>query len=173
VGLATRHGILTPYTSFMADDTRQRPRSGGQRDACGRAAPRPGSGERSRGSRAADAFEKNTAVPLRPAGGRSRKALHDFSGGRAADGRGPALEFADDARKEAAAAEAQCAGHRPRTFFRRDKQWVDSQVTRTRSEGDRGKQFSDEYFALATARPTLAQYWYSTNGAAEHRDQAY
>jgi uncharacterized protein (DUF2132 family) len=75
-------------------------------------------------------------------------------------GAGPALEFAEDARKEAAAAERNVRVIGSRTFFRRNAQWVDSQVTKDQeAKATRVKQFSDEYFALARRHGrTLAQY---------------
>ena len=47
-----------------------------------------------------------------------------------------------------------------RTFFRRDGQWVDSQVTKDQeSKARRVKQFSDEYFELAARHGRrLSQY---------------
>jgi Ca-activated chloride channel family protein len=161
VGLATRHGILTPYTSFMADDSvnvRDLAMSVTLAEGRLRALERVDgvAGVEQRQWRA-----NLSRAAAAPPAAEAAKALHDFSGRQGGGmGAGPALEFAEDARKEAAAAERNVRVIGSRTFFRRNAQWVDSQVTKDQeAKATRVKQFSDEYFALARRHGrTLAQY---------------
>ena len=91
----------------------------------------------------------------------SAPAMERFAaGGRGANGAaggapGGGIHFADEAVKEAKKAEETVKQIGNRTFFRRDGQWVDSQVTKEQeAKARRVKQFSDEYFELArAARP--------------------
>jgi hypothetical protein len=65
-----------------------------------------------------------------------------------------------DATREAKAAQQNVRNVGSRTFFRRDGQWVDSQVTKAQeTKAQRIKQFSNEYFELARSQGgRLSQY---------------
>jgi Ca-activated chloride channel homolog len=158
VELSTRHGILTPYTSFMADDgtnihdvaanttvTRERLMALATTDGA--------SGVAQRSMKAK--FQGANQAPAAPA-----EALADrFAAGegrRAAGG----LKYGGQVLHEAKAAEQNLRSVGNRTFYRRSGQWVDSQVTAAQQQNARRvKQFSDEYFALAKRYGrTMSQY---------------
>jgi len=152
VELSTRHGILTPYTSFMADENtnvrdlaRSSRRAGERLSALNLAAGRGGFAQRAMKSRlqraaqtpsssyeleAVEAADAISAAPVGPAGG-------------------PAKYGAEVKREAEIAGETiRCVGNR--TFYRREGRWVDSLVTKEQeANAKRVKQFSDEYFALA------------------------
>ncbi len=73
---------------------------------------------------------------------------------------GGSVGFAGEADREAESAEQNVRNIGNRTFFRRNGQWVDSQVTKSQEANARRiKQFSDEYFRLAeTHGRRLSQY---------------
>jgi hypothetical protein len=73
---------------------------------------------------------------------------------------GRSMGFAADVGREAQSAEQNMRNIGNRTFFRRNGQWVDSQVTKAQEANARRiKQFSDEYFELAqTQGRRLSQY---------------
>jgi Ca-activated chloride channel family protein len=70
------------------------------------------------------------------------------------------VAFAKSAGEEARAAVTSVRNVGNRTFFRREGQWIDSQVSKAQqSNAKRIKQFSDEYFALARKNGrTMSQY---------------
>ena len=160
VGLATRHGILTPYTSFMADD------SVNVRDIAGnvrRAAERLSALDQVDGAggvaQRAIKGDYTRAHPAAAAPDLQRRMLDRF-GAEAASAPGAAMQLGRDAAREAAAVENNVRTIGARTFFRRNGQWIDAQVApEQQSRARRIKQFSDEYFALAAKHGrTLAQY---------------
>ena len=171
VKLSTRHGILTPYTSFMADEnTRVQDLAGNMRRAGERlsvlnlAEGRSGFAQRSmRGS-----FQRADRAPAAPAGAKpATEAADAFFGGAAASGvlRGkaggrPGLGVAEQAKREAQIAGQNVRNIGNRTFYQRQGQWVDSLVTKEQeTNATRIKQFSDEYFALAQRHgKKMAQY---------------
>jgi Ca-activated chloride channel family protein len=173
VDLATRHGILTPYTSFLADentplrDVASHARRAGQRllaldEASGSGAfyQRSFKSSLQRASQAGIATApRATPAEAMPGG------LGGFGGGRsrrsaAADG--PSGRFRYDSYEEAYEAVAEGAEEEldaavqtvrnvgNRAFYYRKGQWVDSKVTEEQEKSPvRVKQFSDEYFELA------------------------
>jgi Ca-activated chloride channel family protein len=154
VDLATRHGILTPYTSFMADEnTNIRdfaanvPRAGGRLRALSESSGTSGFTQRAMkgGYQSADKAPASPAAPM--------KNFDHAAAGRS-------MGFAADAGREAQSAEQNMRNIGNRTFFRRNGQWVDSQVTKAQeANAKRVKQFSDEYFELAqTQGRRLSQY---------------
>jgi Ca-activated chloride channel homolog len=168
VELATRHGILTPYTSFMADETTSlHDLAGNANKAAGRlgALSAPG-GQSGFGQRAMKGGMQRAkeAVPERYAASAEKAAdgiaatpagpgMGGFGGsGASADGR--------EAKKELRQAGQNMRQVGNRNFFRRNGQWVDSQVTEKQAaNAQRVKQFSDEYFKLAaTHGRRLSQY---------------
>ncbi len=154
VDLATRHGILTPYTSFMADETvnlrdvaRNMSRAGGRLEALEQSSGAGGFVQRD----AKNAYKNAAQAPS--------AAAPMGMGGSFGAARG-SLKFADAADRETKSAEQNVRNIGNRTFFQRKGQWVDSQVTKEQEVGARRvKQFSDEYFELArTQGRRLSQY---------------
>ena len=210
VELATRHGILTPYTSFMADETtnihdvtsnfdraNRRLESLSQTGGAAGTAQRAMKGDfqnaynfqaandylrQCKPAEAKDAAPTALAAsPQAPAAAR-RPGRHGggMGGGyggswrpcsrcRCGAGKCPAAEAAKAAgelsyggeiQDEAGKAQASVRNIGNRTFYRRQNQWVDSQVTPTQQQNARKvKQFSKEYFDLANRYGrTMSQY---------------
>jgi Ca-activated chloride channel homolog len=146
VDLSTRHGILTPYTSFMADEnvnvhnlTDNMRRANERLYELDTSSGASGFVQRAmKGS-----FQYAASAPASAA-----KPLASFAPGAPAE-----LKFAKDVDREARAAVQNVRNVGNRTFFRRDGQWVDSQVTKAQQQNARRiKQFSDEYFELARSQ---------------------
>jgi Ca-activated chloride channel family protein len=172
VKLSTRHGILTPYTSFMADentnvrDLATNARRAGERlSVLNLAEGRSGFAQRAmKGSfqRADRAPAMNGAIAGEPAA----EAADAFFGGAAASGalRGragrPGPGVAEQAMREALIVGKNVRNIGNRTFYQRRGQWVDSLVTKEQeTNATQIKQFSDEYFALArTHGKMMARY---------------
>ena len=152
VELATRHGIMTPYTSFLADETtqlhalaknsdeaavrlRQLSVSEGQLGV----AQRRAKGELQRAESA------TVATPLASEAGRG--------GGRYAG-----ASFRDAADKVVVVENVRNIGEK--CFYKRGDQWVDSTISDELAKKARHvKQFSDDYFRLAEKHgKNLSQY---------------
>ncbi|MGA2258606.1 MAG: VIT domain-containing protein [Thermoguttaceae bacterium] len=198
VELATRHGILTPYTSFMADETTnihditsnfdranrrleslsqtggaagtaQRAMKGDFQNAYNYSSANdyPGPAQAAKDKVASNGFGR-FAVPAASAAKRSGGyggGGYDGRGGIAADGAGAGplsaplaeaakatgeLSYGSEIQEEAGKAQESVRNIGNRTFYRRQNQWVDSQVTPTQQQNAlKVKQFSKEYFDLA------------------------
>lgn len=157
VALATRHGILTPYTSFMADEgtsihdlAGNAARASGRLSALGEARGQSGFGQRAmKGAmRSADRFERRMPTASRAAEGMAVGGAFSSP----ADSAMAVDEIGESERN------MRQVGNR--NFFRRDGRWVDSQVTKEQTaKAQRIKQFSDEYFRLAEMHgQRLSQY---------------
>ena len=161
VQLATLHGILTPYTSFLADDGASlRDMAGNVRRADDRlAALNIAEGKGGFAQRAMKSALQQAAAAPGGAHAAPRAAMESFSAGPAAEA-DSGIGFAKDAQRELGRAQVNVRNIGNRTFFRQGNQWVDSQVTAEQeAKAKRIKQFSDEYFALAAKHGrTLAQY---------------
>ena len=153
VDLATQHGILTPYTSFMADENTNihelaanSSRAARRLDALGQS-----SGAGGVAQRAMKGGYQN--APQAPASASTPMGNFDPAAEKSVD-------FAGAAGREAKSAAQNMRNIGNRTFFRRNGQWVDSQVTKSQeANARRVKQFSDEYFQLAqTQGRRLSQY---------------
>lgn len=168
VKLSTRHGILTPYTSFMADEnTNVRDLAGNVRYTRERlqvlqlAEGRSGFAQRVMSGR----LQRADRAPAEPGGGApAAEAADAFFGGAAAKaystpGR-PGPDLAERAKREAEVAGQNVRTIGNRTFYQRGGQWIDSLVTKEQeAKATRIKQFSDEYFALARRHGRkMAQY---------------
>ena len=196
VELATRHGILTPYTSFMADETtnihdvtgnfdraNRRLESLAQTGGAAGTAQRAMKGDfqnaynysgatESRKMRSADkdaeinGFGRFAQATPAKRPGNYGGGGHGGQGQPAADAAGlpPAtsapmaeaakaageLSYGGEIQKEAEQAQATVRNIGNRTFYRRQNQWVDSQVTPAQQQNARKvKQFSKDYFDLA------------------------
>jgi Ca-activated chloride channel family protein len=156
VGLATRHGILTPYTSFLADEgtniqdlAGNVDRSRRRLDAFDRA-----SGESGFAQRAFKGNLQRSNAPAEPA----KPAVMSGMGG-AMGMMGPGGKPVDT-EAEAQLAQQNVRNVGSRAFYRRDGQWVDSTLTKEQEKSPtRVKQFSDEYFGLARRHGRgLSQY---------------
>jgi len=176
--LSKRHGILTPYTSFLADErtsltdlTTNTRRASERVDALrvtdgysgvaqrslknalqqAQNAPSAGGGM-AWGFGAAPA----TAKPLDAAALSSRVATAGrpapgIAGAMGGMGGAQAVQgWGADAEREAAAAESSVRNVGGRAFYRRNGQWVDATLTADQQAKPRHlKQFSDDYFELA------------------------
>jgi Ca-activated chloride channel family protein len=155
VALSTKHGILTPYTTFLADDTG--------------AAPRDFAGATREARRSLESLEKNVE-------GRDGVALRRSKAGLQLAEQAPGFAVpADSAPRGAGGAIGGEAARRPaqqdrarywaaddkevvvenvrylgaKTFYKRRGQWVDSLVTaETEKTPIKIERFSAEYFAL-------------------------
>jgi len=166
VKLSKRHGILTPYTSFMADENTSvhdlaaaTRRADGRLDSLERTSGAGAFAQRAMKGRmrAAQRAPAPAAEPAMNHFGFSAPA--DRPGGQAAGPR-PGLAYDDEVREEAKAAGKTMRSVANRTFYRRGGRWVDSLVTKEQeAKPTRIKQFSDEYFALARRHgKKLSQY---------------
>lgn len=153
VELATKHGILTPYTSFLADENGRLDvasnlgRSLHETEALARTGGRSGLSQRYAKSR------------LQAAGGgfgapapSSPQAIDGAAAAAAADaaalGAPAAAYYRDENDALVAVRNVQQLGNK--TFYRRGRVWIDSTVTEEKQkQAVRVVQFSDEYFALA------------------------
>ncbi len=205
VELATRHGILTPYTSFMADETtnlhdvaENASRATSRLESLALTGGAAGTAQRAmkgdfqnayqysannsyapadalrRDGAASSGFGRVAAKAARPAdarnggfGGRGG----GFAGGpiatpalsapaaAAADASGE-LSYGKDVEKEAELAQTSVRNIGNRTFYCRQNQWIDSQLTAAQQQNARRvKQFSREYFDLANRYGrTMSQY---------------
>jgi Ca-activated chloride channel homolog len=175
VELATRHGILTPYTSFMADENVNiRDLAGNETRAYDRLnALDLSSGQAGFAQRAMKGnMQRSAQVPASPAGGgfgnnattaerTMAETIQVVNAKPASPSRnGTSMGYSDNADKEIAAIGQNIRNVGNRTFYQRSGRWVDSLVTNDQeAKAKRIKQFSDEYFELARQHGrTLSQY---------------
>ncbi|MGQ9575643.1 MAG: VIT domain-containing protein [Thermoguttaceae bacterium] len=181
--LATRHGIVTPYTSFLADErTPLGPVAANvdrARQRLEALAESSGAGGFLQREFRANLSQAQQADAAAPAAMQSFGMVMPSSPYGARQGRGPGgapgplpgrvIATAPPAPLPAQLAEANTESDQVaqnirqignRTFYRRANQWVDSTVTNEQEKkAQRVKQFSDEYFALARRHGrTLSQY---------------
>ena len=159
VELSKRHGILTPYTSFMADEstnlhdvTTMFRSSGSRLEALGQVSGQGGVAQRAyKGGMQRAERAPAAAAPM----------YDRFAGDAAAADGSPDVSFAPQAASEAKAAETSVRNLGNRTFYRREGQWIDSRVSKEQqTNAKRVKQFSNEYFALAKHYGrTMSQYF--------------
>ena len=153
VKLSTRHGILTPYTSFMADENVSIHDVAANTITADR---RLSALEMSSGHGGFAQREMKGRLKAAKQAPAASAAMDSFSGpaaprGQAGNSAGAGGQiFGKKADKEADDAKLNVQNVGNRTFFRRDGRWVDSQVTKDQeTSAKRVKQFSNEYFALA------------------------
>jgi Ca-activated chloride channel homolog len=154
VDLATRHGILTPYTSFMADDGVSLHDFAGNASRADRRLMELGraSGESGVAQRAMKGAYQN--APQAPAAAAPMGGAFGLGSSRSS------LSFGAAAEREVSQAQQNVRNIGNRTFFQRGGRWIDSQVTKEQEANARHvKQFSDEYFELARRYGrTMSQY---------------
>jgi Ca-activated chloride channel homolog len=147
VGLATRHGILTPYTSFLADENTSIHDLAGNTAMSNRRLVEmdAASGESGFAQRAFKGSLQQLAAPAAAA----KPSSYGGMGGDLAK-----------AKQEEQTAQENIRQVGNRAFYRRAGQWVDSTVTKDQEKAAaRVKQFSDEYFKLARQHGrNLSQY---------------
>jgi Ca-activated chloride channel family protein len=170
VELATRHGIVTPYTSFMADESvsihavaENAARAGGRLRSLEDTDGRSGVAQRAmKGS-----YQNANNAPASPSDAsslaRQAEAADAMMAGKPSGRGGISGEpfgSAKEMKKEIADTQQNIRNVGNRTFYQRKGQWVDSQVSKEQeANAKRVKQFSDEYFDLARQNGrTLSQY---------------
>lgn len=166
VELATRHGILTPYTSFMADETvniHDFAANNAKADRRLLALERSADGEAGFVQRSMKGGYQYANQPLAKSLAPQAQAqiTETLSTLRASDTSGSTnLSYDTDAKKEVAAVQQNIRNVGNRTFYQRSGRWIDSQVTeKQENNAKRIKQFSDEYFKLADQHGrVLSQY---------------
>jgi Ca-activated chloride channel family protein len=177
VDLATKHGILTPYTSFLADDTS----AAGNVEELRRGAESRLSdlslaeGELGVSQRAAKEYYRAAAAPATPASGgygyggaglgaaadRARSLdgyAESASDSLAATGGRGVLYYDVESQQQVVARNVIAVGRK--TFFRRGDKWVDSAVSDDEAAKARKvERFTREYFDLAQRHGKhVAQY---------------
>lgn len=138
VELSTRHGILTPYTSFLADETVDFRAVTANTATTGRnlemleKQAEGMSGVAQRAAKNAYQYAPTPAAAAAPAGG-------SFGGNVYRDA---------DTDRDVVVTGNRTVGNK--SFFLRNSQWIDSTVTEEQTKNARHvEQFSDEYFKLA------------------------
>jgi len=185
IDLATRHGILTPYTSFLADENTNvrdlaanTQRAGERLSALDQFSGASGFYQRALKGSMQRASQVASSPSPAAAPGMGMGGMPGASFGYGARAAMPALRHGGNAATQPAApaeaemgALAESAGEMEdavqtvrnignRAFYRRGDRWVDSTVNREQEKAAvRVKQFSDDYFALARRfGRDLAQY---------------
>jgi len=166
VALATEHGILTPYTSFLADETsnihdvaENRTRSSAAAQDLQRTSGREGVLQRF----AKGQLQHATKAPSSGFGGGglgdSGDALEEAQGKKLVANLGRGVVFYDHRQDKQIACTTICSLGR-KTFFLRNGRWVDSSVTEKEEENaEKITRFSQEYFDLITRHGNqVAQY---------------
>ena len=155
VGLATKHGILTPYTSFMADENTNihdlAANSARTRDnlrMLDRESGASGFGQRRYKGAMQKALNANIPAASMPAVAADATRLGLGMGGRMGR-RG--MGMGGQSRPVTAVDAKQTVRNvGNRAFYLRNNQWVDSTLTEKQEKNPTlVKQFSDEYFALS------------------------
>ncbi|HEY3965742.1 MAG TPA: VIT domain-containing protein [Planctomycetaceae bacterium] len=177
VQLSIRHGIITPYTSFLADErVNLADRNGNSRRGLSEVMRDLSRAEGKAGVEQRDYKARLQAATSGPAAGGG--GGFDYAArakGKAGNASAMPRANAESVRKLStskgqAAVTQNAEGDEEvlesvrnvgqKTFFRKDQRWHDSTVTPEQAKtAVRVKQFSDEYFALAAAHGgTLAKY---------------
>ncbi len=139
VELSTRHGILTPYTSFLADESNDRHDLRTNAASAGQALSvlNETSGESGVAQRAAKAALQRASQPNAPAA--------------SATGGVPALShnFYFDAKQDKKVAVDTVQNVGRKTFYRRGDRWIDGSLsTEQEKQAIRMERFSADYFKL-------------------------
>jgi len=163
VRLATRHGILTPYTSFLADESVNLHDYAANATVASRRASSLAAAEGRFGfaqRRYKGAMQSAPNVPmysLMPQQAGQPAAGAGAMGGMGGGGFGGSLAEAD---REIASAGQTIRNVGNRAFYLRNDQWIDATLTPEQEKNpQRVKQFSREYFDLAARHGrALSQY---------------
>ena len=171
VGLSTKHGILTPYTSFLADEStdirrlaENAVRARSNLDALSESSGVSGFAQRAEKARLKDATRAAPAA-AEPAAGSSISRRGTTAGGAEGfglGGLGAANNVVRDAKTDRQMAVSGLQNVGNKAFYCRaaDKVWVDSTVSEEmEKKAISVQQFSDEYFQLAEKHgKKLSQY---------------
>jgi len=155
VSLSTKHGILTPYTSFLADDQPQVRDVAANRRLAGAAvdALKAEAGQAAFAQRAAKAQLQRAAQPAAPGAAKFRNSADD------------SIQVVET---------VQNVGSK--TFFLRSGRWVDSAITPEQEKAaQQVKRFSDEYFDLVKKHGQQAAKYLAIEGqvVVQLGDQTY
>jgi Ca-activated chloride channel family protein len=147
VALATRHGILTPYTSFLADENSNHRDIARTTEA---ASERLGALDRADGI---SGFAQRRAK-----GELQRSAQAPAASGPGNAAGGGAFYYSETEGKKVAVNTVRNVGSK--TFFLREGRWVDSTATAVQEKSPiRVERYSDDYFELVSKYgKTAAQY---------------
>jgi Ca-activated chloride channel family protein len=167
VAISTKYGILTPYTSFLADErvnlhalTDNQRRAGENLDRLSDLGGFGGVSQRAAKQTFLNAERFASSAPTTPAGpgarGAMAKALAPTTVGRVAQGYSLSVQDADGAEKLVTT--VRQLGKK--TFYRKGDHWVDASIKPDQeSKAKTVVQFSDDYFKLARAQSAeLNQY---------------
>ena len=169
VELATRYGVVTPYTSFLADENAPIGAVAANVDRAARrlealAQTQGFGGVVQRDFRGLFHRTQQAAPPAAAPGADGMKSLAEAAqafreAGKALGAPAMAMD-ADKAVEEVQRAAQNIRNIANRTFYRRQNQWIDSTLTEEQQKNvQRIKQFSREYFELANRYGrTMAQY---------------
>lgn len=169
VRLSIQHGIMTPYTSFLADENVRLADTSNSSRASGVARRELEKAEGAAGFEQRflkGQLQNAQNAPAGAAGGgalsvaKSAKPQSGPSATLSRPSRGlPVGDASGVADKEALAAEANLRQVGQKSFFRKNNQWQDSTVTDDQAKkAIRIRQFSREYFDLAAKHSSLAKY---------------
>jgi Ca-activated chloride channel homolog len=168
VRLSTKHGILTPYTSFLADE---RTELHAYRDNARYAESRVFAPEQAvsqgyggfgggGGGRGGAPGAPSGGAGLGGSGGASGVNLRQAKGEMQQAASGPAAgvqAFKDAEGREQTVANCQVIANK--TLFRKADRWIDSTVTpEDEKKAEQVEQFSDRYFELARTNARLRPY---------------
>jgi Ca-activated chloride channel homolog len=170
VSLATKHGIITPYTSFLATEPSMsaRPNEAARAASAGLDALSKADGvegfaqRRSKGElKSADAPASATPQSASAGDGDSANGATGRSGGGQGQGFGAGgrgYRYRDTADKEVVVDTVRQIG--PKTFYFRENRWVDGMVTAEKAkETVKVERFSKQYFDLVAKHGReLTQY---------------
>jgi Ca-activated chloride channel family protein len=171
VELATRHAILTPYTSFLADEntkigdvTANAITADRRLEALSSVSGHGGVGQRAMKGYLQRANQAPMSSPHAPGAEAAMDAARGIQNMPAvAGGQGYSGTFAAEGKKaerELGEAAQNIRNVGNRAFYRRQNQWVDSTLNEKQQQSAvRVRQFSDKYFELARRNGrTLSQY---------------
>ena len=158
VALSTKHGIITQYTSYLADETTARP----QAMAANSVRSREIAGEALAETRGSFGFNQRAAKGnFKMAPQADANSINGFGGGRLDDGLSSSetakLNFGlnkgnvvwNDNRSNRAVVADNIMQRGRKTFFRQGDNWVDSSVTEEQQKNAQQiKRYSKEYFDL-------------------------
>jgi Ca-activated chloride channel family protein len=176
VALSTKYGILTPYTSFLADErvplhlrAENTRRALEQLEMLGETTGRSGTAQRDakaglqRAATPADSDEarQRVAAKARPSAARGALGM----GGRGGFHPGGAGALYKDAQGEdAIALTVRNVG--TKTFFRKDNRWVDSEVKpEDEAKAETIEQFSERFFELARSQSATQNQYFTFDDA--------
>lgn len=160
VAIATRHGIITPYTSFLADDQQDfrdlagnRRSAGVQLEALSQTSGRSGFEQRALKGFLQRAQNAPAATPAAPSSadapqfGQGGFGAGELRGGRGLPGNPATATVPLEEAEEAARPAVKIVGKK--TFYRRGDRWIDASVTKEQEEqAVKLERYSKEWFDL-------------------------